>query len=92
MQESDHRQCRLLRARRARGRTSSAAAAPPESTMKSRAASFDHHLVGNREQSRRHLDAKRSRRFQVDDEFEFGRLQHRQVGGVCTLPLRMLPV
>ena len=30
----------------------------------------------------RHLDTERSRRLKVDDELEFGRLQHRQVGGL----------
>ena len=30
------------------------------------------HLVGDGENRRRHLDADRSRRLQVDDELEFG--------------------
>jgi hypothetical protein len=30
------------------------------------------HLVGDGENGRRHLDADRSRRLQVDDELEFG--------------------
>jgi len=32
------------------------------------------HLVGDGEHRWRHLDAKRSRRLQVDDELEFGQL------------------
>src|SRR4029079_16613522 len=43
--------------------------------------SFDH-LVGNGEQFWRHVDAERSRRLKIDDELEFGRLQHRKVGGL----------
>src|SRR6516165_12660739 len=45
---------------------------------------FDH-LVGNGEQVWRHLYAKRSRRLQVDDQYKFGRLQHRHVSGLGTL-------
>ena len=41
---------------------------------------FDH-LVGNGEQVSWHLYAKRSRRLQVDDQYKFGRLQHRRVSG-----------
>jgi len=41
-------------------------------------ASFDH-LVGDRKYRRRHLDAEHSRRLQIDDEIELGRLQHWQV-------------
>src|SRR5215467_3749782 len=40
--------------------------------------SFDH-LVGNREQRRRNVDAERLSRLQVDDEFELARLYDRQV-------------
>src|SRR6202011_2863439 len=43
------------------------------------------HLVGDGEHPWRHLDAERSRRLKVDDELEFGRLQHRQVGGLGAL-------
>src|ERR1700745_2302607 len=39
--------------------------------------SFDH-LVDDGEHTRGHLDAERLRRLQVQDELEFGRLQHRQ--------------
>jgi len=45
---------------------------------------FDH-LVGNGEQVSWHLYAKRSRRLQVDDQYKFGRLQHRHVSGLGTL-------
>ena len=37
------------------------------------------------EQRRRHLDAERPRRLQVDDELELGRLHDRQVGGLGAL-------
>src|SRR5450631_2463087 len=39
---------------------------------------FDH-LVSDREQPWRHLDAERSRRLKVDDELELSRLHHRQI-------------
>src|SRR3954470_6954202 len=38
------------------------------------------HLIGAREQLWRHVDAEGSRGRQVDDELEFARLDHRQVG------------
>jgi hypothetical protein len=38
-------------------------------------------LVGDGEHTWRHLDVERSRRLQVDDELELGRLHDRQVGG-----------
>jgi hypothetical protein len=41
-------------------------------------------LVGGGEQPGRHFDAERSRRLKVDDEFEFGRLHDRQVGGLMS--------
>src|ERR1700736_1465967 len=41
------------------------------------------HLVGEQLYRVGHLDAERPGRLQVDDELEFGRLQHRQVGGLC---------
>ena len=47
-------------------------------------ASLDH-LVGDGEHPWRHLDAERSRSLKVDDKLEFGRLQHRQVGGLRAL-------
>ena len=50
---------------------------------------FDH-LVGDGQHPWRHLDTKRSRGLQIDDELEFGRLQHRQISGLA--PLRILPV
>ena len=43
------------------------------------------HLVGDGEHSRRHLDVQCSRRLQVYDELEFGRLQHRQFGWLLIL-------
>src|SRR6516164_8952395 len=42
---------------------------------------FDH-LVGAGEQGRRHIEAERTRRRQVDDEVELVYLHHRQVGGL----------
>src|SRR5262249_36350761 len=68
-------------ARAASGHTT---AAPPSSVMKSRASSLDH-LVGEQLQRVGHLDAEQSRRLQVDDELELGRLQDRQVCGLCAL-------
>src|SRR5262249_22260774 len=41
---------------------------------------FDH-FIRDGDYPWRHLDAEHSRRLEVDDELEFGRLQHRQVGG-----------
>ena len=38
------------------------------------------HLVGAREQCRGRFEAKRLRRFQIDDQFVLGRCLHRQVG------------
>ena len=39
------------------------------------------HLVGEREQSVRHVEAEHSGRLNVDDQLEFGRLHNRQVRG-----------
>ena len=41
--------------------------------------SFDH-FVGDEEHARRNGEAERFSGREVDDELEFGRLQHRQVG------------
>src|SRR2546421_120025 len=38
------------------------------------------HLIGKREQLRWHVEAERLGRLEVDDELEFRRLHHRQVG------------
>jgi hypothetical protein len=43
------------------------------------------HRVGAREERRRHGEAERPGGLQVDDDIEFGRLQHRQVGGLGAL-------
>src|SRR5215470_14074916 len=43
------------------------------------------HLVGEGEQFIRHREAECLRGFEIDDELDFGRLQHRQIGGLCTL-------
>ena len=43
------------------------------------------HLVGAQLQRIRHFKAERASRLQVDDELEFGLLQHRQVGGLRSL-------
>ena len=58
-------------------------AAPPSSVMNSRR-SFDH-LVHASEQLRWHFEPKRLGRLQVDDELEFGRLQHWEVGELRAL-------
>src|SRR5215467_14512540 len=50
----------------------------------SRFTSFDH-LIGGREQRRRHFEAERSRRFEIDDEFDLRWLLDGQVCGLCTL-------
>ena len=44
-------------------------------------ASLDH-LVGGHEQARRHGQAERLRRFQVEGCLELGRCLHRKVGGI----------
>src|SRR5215469_9891276 len=44
--------------------------------------SFDH-LVGARQQCRRHGETERSRRDQVDDQIKLGRLLDRKVGRLC---------
>ena len=44
--------------------------------------SFDH-LVSDGEQPWRHLNIQRSRGLKVDGEHELGRLQYRQIGGLC---------
>jgi len=42
------------------------------------------YFVGGRQQSFRDGEAERLGGLEVDDEFEFGRLQDRQVGGLFT--------
>src|SRR5215469_15951699 len=46
--------------------------------------SFDH-LVGEQLDRVGHLEAERSGRYQIDDEFELGGLHDRQIGGLRTL-------
>jgi hypothetical protein len=50
----------------------------PGSLAKPVGNSFDH-LVGDREQERRNLDADRLSRPKIDDKLKFGRLLHRQI-------------
>jgi hypothetical protein len=45
---------------------------------------FDH-LVGVREQRRRHVEAERFSCLEIDDELVFGRLNHRQVARLGAL-------
>jgi hypothetical protein len=45
---------------------------------------FDH-FIGDGEQRRRHVEAKRLGGFEIDNEFKFGRQQHRQIGGPLAL-------
>src|SRR5450631_2705346 len=42
-------------------------------------------LVGNLLKIQGHFDAERTRRLQVDDELEFGRLHHWQIGGLSAV-------
>src|SRR6266550_1956296 len=42
------------------------------------------HLVGDREQRRRHVEAEGSCGLEVDEQFEPGRKLHRQVAGLLT--------
>jgi hypothetical protein len=50
----------------------------------SRFTSFDH-LVGTREQRRRHVEAECFGGFKIEDGFVFGRLHHRQIGDLLAL-------
>src|SRR6516225_6267313 len=43
------------------------------------------HLVGNGKHAGRRRQAERLRRFEIEHEFELGRLQHRQIGGFGAL-------
>src|SRR5713101_2063472 len=54
----------------------------PEETCGERL--FDHH-VGEREQLRRHVEAQRLRGFEIDDQFELGRLYNWKIGGLLAL-------
>jgi hypothetical protein len=51
----------------------------------SKMASLFDHLVGAREHGRRHVEAKRPGRDEVDDKIELGRLLDREIGGSCAL-------
>src|SRR5262249_8232995 len=42
-------------------------------------------LVGGHLHDQRHREAEGLRRFELDDEFDLGRLHHRKLGGVLTL-------
>ena len=42
-------------------------------------------LVGGHLHDQRHREAERLRRFEIDDEFDLGRLHHGKVGGLLTL-------
>jgi hypothetical protein len=53
---------------------------PPKSISRTRGVSFDD-LIGEREQIVGNFDAERLGRPEIDHRLEFGRLQHREVGG-----------
>jgi transposase len=42
-------------------------------------------VVGGHLHDQRHRDAECLRRFEIDDEFDLGRLHHRKLGGLLTL-------
>ena len=42
-------------------------------------------LVGGHLHDQRHREAECLRRFEIDDEFDLGRLHHRKLGGLLTL-------
>ena len=58
-------------------------AAHQQTTFTGSNGSFDH-LIGGKEQAGWHGQAKRLRRFEVDDRFELGRRLHRKVGGLVS--------
>ena len=57
----------------------------PKADVSTRSKQLLDYLVGEQLQRVGYLDAKRSGRLQVDDEFEFGGLHHRKVGGFRAL-------
>ena len=80
IEKSDHRHRRLLRPRRERPCRRRAAEQRDELAP----LSFDH-LVGAGEQRRRHVDAQRLGRLQIDHHLVLGRGLHRQVGRLLAL-------
>ena len=51
-------------------------------TVRSKKAALFQHLVGDGEQRWRHSEAVRLRGFEIDDELDFGRLQHASPAGL----------
>jgi hypothetical protein len=63
-------------------RTTSAPVGMSQSATRRHAAASLDHLVGDREQVRRHIEAEQLCRSEIDDEIKLGRSLHRQIAGL----------